>query len=725
MMRADGRVALLDFGVAKVTSDGIDAFAPTTTGAGVIVGTPAYLAPEQARGEPIGPATDQFALAVTAYELMTQELPWPTTTSMMLVAAIISDAPKPIPGFDPALNDVFSRALAKKPADSISERARLRPRARRGARRGATVAATLAHPPSHVEPSAPARVVDARERQDAPRDRTRQGRAAQARASSAPDRARAPRRRGRRRDRDARPQTARAERARRKRDARDRGHSAFRNDERRSADEIQRSAAPTLARSRQRADVRATRRRDHARSGVRLGVSAARVRFVSHRGRPRRRRAQGLSRRARTQRPALAARRGALERDRAVVRRSAGLERVGQTPRSDARAPARRRGSMGGARVLALQGQRRRRCACGVRARGSRRRERVHVVLDARAHSRITRRHRRRAENVCIMHRTCPDDRRVPRLDRHDVSPRWRLRRRRSRRTRERDARSRAAARLRSTSGVRGIARRTSRCDRGAALAKATADAPSPSRRGEGERRLRARDARRRLHDRARRARHDRTQRGRHEDGGDLRGGSSRTPAFSSEMGEPARAASVALSFIDRMSAHTMPEQPWQDPTGRLLAVANVAGRISNADYVTRRDAWVASWRTRLGDDGCEKRRRERVVRRVRRLRGAHRGALERSLRRAPELRHVRREEPRRDGAPNSIPKWARCTSRQASSTKPRRASMPPRAGASSSLTCAPSTHSAKCSPNGTTCTAHAKRSQPSRLDGDTRFHAA
>jgi len=117
MVRADGRIALLDFGIAKVTSEGVDPLAATTTGAGVIVGTPAYLSPEQARGEPIGPKTDQFALAVTAYELLTQSLPWPTNTPMMIVAAIVSSDPKPLTGYDEAVGGVITRALAKNPAD--------------------------------------------------------------------------------------------------------------------------------------------------------------------------------------------------------------------------------------------------------------------------------------------------------------------------------------------------------------------------------------------------------------------------------------------------------------------------------------------------------------------------------------------------------------------------------------------------------------------------------
>ena len=121
MMRDDGRIALLDFGVAKqMTSSDPNAFFGSTTGAGVIVGTPAYLSPEQAHAKPIGPSSDQFALAVTAYELLAKSLPWPTTTPMLAIAAIVSADPKPLEGFDASVFAVLLRALSKKPADRFS-----------------------------------------------------------------------------------------------------------------------------------------------------------------------------------------------------------------------------------------------------------------------------------------------------------------------------------------------------------------------------------------------------------------------------------------------------------------------------------------------------------------------------------------------------------------------------------------------------------------------------
>ena len=122
MIRADGRVALLDFGIAKTLETG--AMGRTLPAAGLtepgaIVGTPLYLSPEQARGDPVSPATDQFSLAVTAYELLSGTIPWPTESTPRLLAAILRDEPCPIAtrlGLDAAADRVLARALSKDPA---------------------------------------------------------------------------------------------------------------------------------------------------------------------------------------------------------------------------------------------------------------------------------------------------------------------------------------------------------------------------------------------------------------------------------------------------------------------------------------------------------------------------------------------------------------------------------------------------------------------------------
>ncbi len=100
MIREDGVVKVLDFGIAKRTHAIVEVGStgglqlPTITGHGVAVGTPHYMAPEQMRGEPLDGRADQFAWGVTAYELLAGELPWAKAgDGLQLVAQVLSHDP--------------------------------------------------------------------------------------------------------------------------------------------------------------------------------------------------------------------------------------------------------------------------------------------------------------------------------------------------------------------------------------------------------------------------------------------------------------------------------------------------------------------------------------------------------------------------------------------------------------------------------------------------------
>jgi eukaryotic-like serine/threonine-protein kinase len=109
---ADLRVA--DFGVASAAG------LASLTATGTVLGTAGYLAPEQARGEPTTAATDLYALAVVAFELLTGQRPFASESTTAEAAAQVH---APIPrvseraDLPPALDPVFARALAKAPAD--------------------------------------------------------------------------------------------------------------------------------------------------------------------------------------------------------------------------------------------------------------------------------------------------------------------------------------------------------------------------------------------------------------------------------------------------------------------------------------------------------------------------------------------------------------------------------------------------------------------------------
>jgi serine/threonine protein kinase len=114
--RRQGRVKLLDFGLARAAVD-----AQQLTQSGTIMGTPAYMAPEQARSENVDQRADLFSLGVVLYRLATGQLPFRGETTMSVLAALALEKPTPPreinPDLPPALADLIMQLLAKNPAD--------------------------------------------------------------------------------------------------------------------------------------------------------------------------------------------------------------------------------------------------------------------------------------------------------------------------------------------------------------------------------------------------------------------------------------------------------------------------------------------------------------------------------------------------------------------------------------------------------------------------------
>jgi serine/threonine protein kinase len=94
MVSDDGRVKVLDFGLAAATPDcvnrdGHEVLTRSATQDGHIIGTPAYLSPEQAEGKPVDARSDIFSLGVVFYEMVTGERPFGGDTLASLVSSIL------------------------------------------------------------------------------------------------------------------------------------------------------------------------------------------------------------------------------------------------------------------------------------------------------------------------------------------------------------------------------------------------------------------------------------------------------------------------------------------------------------------------------------------------------------------------------------------------------------------------------------------------------------
>jgi serine/threonine protein kinase/ankyrin repeat protein len=117
LVRSDGRVKIADFGIAKITS----ATTAIMTGAGVSVGSPAYMSPEQIQAKPVDGCSDQFALGTIAFQMLTGRMPFKgDTVHTMMFQIVMGDPFERQPGdamLSPEITAALSRALAKNPAD--------------------------------------------------------------------------------------------------------------------------------------------------------------------------------------------------------------------------------------------------------------------------------------------------------------------------------------------------------------------------------------------------------------------------------------------------------------------------------------------------------------------------------------------------------------------------------------------------------------------------------
>src|SRR5215813_4974710 len=121
MLRPDGYVKVLDFGLAKLTEqesrEGGDTTAPTLakidTDPGTILGTANYMSPEQAQGRPVDARADIFSLGVLIYEMASGRQPFGGESPAAIIAAVLKTEPSPLARFEPETPAELQRAVTK------------------------------------------------------------------------------------------------------------------------------------------------------------------------------------------------------------------------------------------------------------------------------------------------------------------------------------------------------------------------------------------------------------------------------------------------------------------------------------------------------------------------------------------------------------------------------------------------------------------------------------
>ncbi len=106
---------LTDFGLVRFLN------ASRQTVSGLITGTPAYMSPEQARGEATDGRTDIYSLGIVLYEMLSGKVPFDSESTMSILFKHMHEDPAPIPGLSPVLQKVLDRALAKNVEDRFQD----------------------------------------------------------------------------------------------------------------------------------------------------------------------------------------------------------------------------------------------------------------------------------------------------------------------------------------------------------------------------------------------------------------------------------------------------------------------------------------------------------------------------------------------------------------------------------------------------------------------------
>jgi serine/threonine-protein kinase len=115
LLTADGDAKVADFGIARAASE------TTISNSSLVLGTAKYMSPEQATGDPVGPASDLYSLGVVFYEMLTGEVPFEADSEVDVAMKHVTEPPRAPkeknPAVPEALNAVAVKLLQKKPED--------------------------------------------------------------------------------------------------------------------------------------------------------------------------------------------------------------------------------------------------------------------------------------------------------------------------------------------------------------------------------------------------------------------------------------------------------------------------------------------------------------------------------------------------------------------------------------------------------------------------------
>lgn len=152
IQNANAALVLTDFGIAKHFLDNA-----SHTQTGTVIGTPNYLSPEQAQGQPLTPATDIYSFGVVIYELLAGQPPFTNPTPMGVLLDHIQTPPPPLrqfrPDLPPGVDAAVQRALAKKPEDRFGSAGAFAQALERAWVSGAAAAAPAPVPGLHSQPT--------------------------------------------------------------------------------------------------------------------------------------------------------------------------------------------------------------------------------------------------------------------------------------------------------------------------------------------------------------------------------------------------------------------------------------------------------------------------------------------------------------------------------------------------------------------------------------------